>query len=42
MFDLSYKDIQFILLALEDYKENKCTAISLNTDEDLISELGNV
>ena len=38
MVSLSYKDIQFIILAL---KENKLTLMSWHTDEDLISELGN-
>ena len=38
MVSLSYKDIQFIILAL---KENKLTPMSWHTDEDLISELGN-
>ena len=41
MVSLSYKDIQFIILALIEYKENKLTPMSWHTDEDLISELGN-
>ena len=39
MFNLSYKDIQFIILALIEYKENKLTPMSWHTDEDLISKL---
>lgn len=41
MVSLSYKDIQFIILALKEYKENKLTLMRWHTDEDLISELGN-
>ena len=39
--ELSYKDIQSIILALIEYKESKLTPMGGHTDEDLISDMGN-